>query len=330
MLSNRLTLPLLTLFVCSLQAGEVNAANQSLTKNTAETAAKITGITGAVQATQSINPPGSASRLFLHLQQAYNKFNTDCSTLVTAVSDKDFDFTKAKSDLTKLQALYGACQEKRQAIIKKDCSYFANVSEQQNTELENQNKKAKDSINGLREKLVNRLKEGQAKNLNNKIELQKLLEESKVLEDHLFYDAESKSSNAYQMLQLLKTELKNNIAELELLEAARKKAADVATEAQRLANEEAQRVKDRIAAEEAQRQAAELARQNSFWYKITRGKYALPMIAALSVAAGLTYGETKHKFISKLLWGKQPEKVIQLSWWARNWSWFKRLLRLHA
>lgn len=68
--------------------------------------------------------------------------------------------------------------------------------------------------------------------------------------------------------------------------------------------------------------------QPNFWRKITNRKYALPMIAALAAAAvGLTYGETKHKFISKLLWGKQPEKVIQLSWWARWWTGLKHLLR---
>lgn len=67
--------------------------------------------------------------------------------------------------------------------------------------------------------------------------------------------------------------------------------------------------------------------QHSFWRKITNRKYALPMIAALAVATvGLTYGETKHKFISNLIWGKQPEKVIQLSWWARWWTGLKRVL----
>ena len=293
-------------------------------QNTTESAQEKTTVT------PSLNPPNSASRLFLDLMSKYKQFVSNCSTLTEMVSHTDFNFKRAKENLNALQELYRVCQEKRQAIIDKNCNYFAYISSQPSTELENQNQKAKDSLQNLRKSLVDRLQNALQQNLDNKVMLQKLLnEECRVLEDNLFYDAESKNSAEFKMLQSLKQELKTNIDQIELLDSNRKMAADAA-QAKKLAVEQAeQRARDRLAAEEAQRNAAELARKNRFLYKITRGKYALPtLVATLTAVAGLTYGETKHKLISKLIWGKRPEKALQLSWWARNWAWLKHLIRL--
>lgn len=324
MLSNHLTLPLLTLFVCSLQAGEVNAANQSLTQNTAETA-PTKPLIGGAPAPQA----EAANKTYLNLGK-YKKLLPKLHAAITENKDEKTknaaDLAAAKKIFTELQKLAPSFSKAVEDFTQKKCPGFAGWTEDdKKRDFDAELNKAQAALTAFENRLLQQLK----------LEYEQLKLSCDLNNQHSQKALDSLGSRCLDLegrfLQIPGDTTDEYVKRLAGLKAALiRRGEELKEELKKLAaDEEAQR---EVAATQTRRASEEFTQNNTTWKKLTRttSKYGFPVILALSVAAGLTYGETKHKFISKLIWGKQPEKVIQLSWWARNWSWFKRLLRLHA
>ncbi len=312
MFSTRHLTSFLTLTALTCTSAALYSANtQALTKS--ETA-------------QSTIPADAVSKGYWAAKDKYNSFVATRNMLNEIVGNVELNnLTRAVSTFSQLFNNHKAFKDSL-SLLEKDRrdGFITYIKMEHPTDnIDEDFTEAQQAVETLRYKLLqqltvqyNDLAKRALEQADNKAALEVLLNHDCPALEILFKQIpNAEQSEIYGKLKVLQEELTRKIVALT-------KAEKDAAEAKRIADEDA-----------ARRKAAEdFARENTVWKKLTRAtsKYGIPVVLLLSVAAGLTYGETKHKFISKLLWGKQPEKVIQLSWWARNWGWFKRLFRLRA
>lgn len=339
----------LTVLTCTSAALYGSQAQTLAKSDTAPASSLNIEVNTPTQAQVKNNAAQAETRqpFFLGLERydAFAKTQSDLEKKLKPITTSDANvqdtaiknLTAATTLLTQLSKKYTALKEHVSAL--QDFDGFVRLMNSERPAVKNIDKNfttAQEIVESFKKQLLqqltnqfNVLANEAATNQSNKAVLKKLLNEDCPALDVLFKQIpNAENLDVYGKLQELQKELDVKIKALERAEEAAAEAARLAKEKEQREAAEAQRLANEVAQREKDRTAAELARQNKLWYKLTHGKYVLPMLFALSVAAGcLTYGETRHKVLSNLIWGKQPEKVIQLSWWARWWTGLKRILR---